>query len=268
MDGRLVNACLVPAISASGSEILTIEGLGSSADMDLLQKAFVSEGGIQCGFCTPGMIIAARALLEENPAPTEAEVKEALSGNICRCTGYEKIYQSVNKAIADGYCETFRKRENLSAPATCPNQPAKEDKNFFAPQDLAEALEILDKNQDATLMAGTTDIIPDVKNGKYKPSKAIDLSRVKELKGINKIGDKISIGSSAANGDIIRSAIIKKYLPALWEAARRAATRLRCRTEPPSAVTWPRPRERQTCPPYCCRLRHLLCWKAKMARVR
>ena len=221
MDGRLVNACLVPAISASGSEILTIEGLGSSADMDLLQKAFVSEGGIQCGFCTPGMIIAARALLEENPAPTEAEVKEALSGNICRCTGYEKIYQSVNKAIADGYCETFRKRENLCS-GDMPEPTCDEDKNFFAPQDLAEALEILDKNQDATLMAGTTDIIPDIKNGKYKPSKAIDLSRVKELKGINKIGDKISIGSSAANGDIIRSAIIKKYLPALWEAAARS----------------------------------------------
>ena len=109
MDGCLVNACLVPAFQASGREILTIEGLGSSDSMDLLQKAFVSEGGVQCGFCTPGMIMAARALLEENPSPTLEEVKIALSGNICRCTGYEKIYDAIGKAIKDNYCATFRK---------------------------------------------------------------------------------------------------------------------------------------------------------------
>ena len=95
MDGRLVNACLVPAVQSSGCEILTIEGLGSPDNMDMLQKAFVSEGAVQCGFCTPGMVIAARALLEENPTPSLEEIKVALSGNICRLTGYETIYNAV-----------------------------------------------------------------------------------------------------------------------------------------------------------------------------
>lgn len=221
MNGRLINACLITALQASGSELLTIEGLGTSSDMDILQKAFVSEGGIQCGFCTPGMIIAARALLEENPYPTLDEVKDALSGNICRCTGYEKIYEAVNKAIEDGYADTFRKRENLCT-KDAPEPTCEEDKNFMAPQNMEEALEMLNKNQDALLMAGTTDIIPDIRNGKYKPSKVIDLSRVQELRGINKTGDRIRIGSCASNGDIVRSAIIKKYLPALSEASARS----------------------------------------------
>ena len=108
IDGKLVNACLVPAVQASGSEILTVEGLGDPDDMDLLQRAFVSEGAVQCGFCTPGMVMAARALLEENPTPTRDEIKVALSGNICRCTGYEKIYDAVEKAAREAARSTVK----------------------------------------------------------------------------------------------------------------------------------------------------------------
>ncbi len=221
MDGCLVNACLVPAFQASGREILTIEGLGSSDSMDLLQKAFVSEGGVQCGFCTPGMIMAARALLEENPSPTLEEVKIALSGNICRCTGYEKIYDAIGKAIKDNYCATFRKRENLCG-KNLPEPVTEEEKNFMTPENLKEAMEMLDSERDAHLLAGTTDIIPDIRNGKFCASKVIDLSRIQELKGINKIGSFIRIGSCATNGEIIRSGIIKRYLPALREASARS----------------------------------------------
>ena len=221
MDGRLVNACLVPAFQASGSEILTIEGLGTSDNMDLLQKAFVSEGGVQCGFCTPGMIMAARALLEENPAPTLDEVKTALSGNICRCTGYEKIYDAIGRAIGDGYCAALGKRQNLCE-KTLPEPITESEKNFMTPENLKEALEMLNANRESHLLAGTTDIIPDMKNGRFHAEKVIDLSRVKELKGINKTGNFIRIGSCATNGDIIRSGIIKKYLPALHDASSRS----------------------------------------------
>lgn len=221
INGRLVNACLVPAVQASGCEILTIEGLGSHDEMDLLQKALVSEGAVQCGFCTPGMVIAARALLEENPTPTRDEIKVALSGNICRCTGYEKIYNAVEKAVGEGYCDTFRTRENLCS-GQAPTRSSESDRNCFTPEDLKEVFEILDNNSDVSILAGSTDIIPDIKNGKYSFEKIMDLSRVKELKGINKVGDAIRIGSCVTNGDIIRSSIIKKYLPALWEAAFRS----------------------------------------------
>lgn len=218
MDGRLVNACLVPAIQASGHEVLTIEGLGTSDNMDILQRAFVSAGAIQCGFCTPGMVLAARALLEENPSPTRGDIRAALSGNICRCTGYEKIYNAVEMAVADGYCGTFTPRENLCS-GDLPAPTTDDDKNFFTPETLAEALEILDANPGAALLAGTTDIFPDIRNGKFAAQKAIDLSRVKELGGINKIGGNIRIGSSVTNGEVIRSALVRKYLPALREAS-------------------------------------------------
>lgn len=95
MDGRPVNACLVLAPQAAGSEIVTIEGLAADGTTSLLQTQFVERGAIQCGFCSPGMIMTAKALLDDNPEPTEEDVREALSGNLCRCTGYEKIVDAV-----------------------------------------------------------------------------------------------------------------------------------------------------------------------------
>jgi len=98
MDGKTVDACLVLAIQADGKEILTIEGLSSGGELHPLQEAFVEEGAVQCGFCTPGMILSAKALLDEKKDPSEEEIREAISGNLCRCTGYVKIIKAVQKA--------------------------------------------------------------------------------------------------------------------------------------------------------------------------
>ena len=99
MDGLPVNACLVPALEADGTDILTIEGLaGPDGRLSELQRAFVDRGAIQCGFCTPGMIMSAKALLDSNPAPTDAEIRTALAGNLCRCTGYAQIVEAVQEA--------------------------------------------------------------------------------------------------------------------------------------------------------------------------
>jgi carbon-monoxide dehydrogenase small subunit len=95
MDGKAVNSCLVLAVEADKETILTIEGLGNRDDEHVLQKAFMEHGAIQCGFCTPGMIITGKALLDQNPDPTEEEIKEALAGNLCRCTGYVKILEAI-----------------------------------------------------------------------------------------------------------------------------------------------------------------------------
>ncbi len=95
MDGEPVNACLVMAIKAEGKEITTIEGLGSRDALHPLQKAFIRHGAIHCGFCTSGMILAAKALLDRSPRPTVSEIKEALGGNLCRCTGYHQIIEAV-----------------------------------------------------------------------------------------------------------------------------------------------------------------------------
>ena len=99
VDGKAINSCLCPAMEADGKKITTIEGLSSpDGTLDPLQKSFVENGGIQCGFCSPGMIISSRALLDENPNPSEQEIKHALAGNLCRCTGYVQIIDSVKSA--------------------------------------------------------------------------------------------------------------------------------------------------------------------------
>ncbi|HYE73140.1 MAG TPA: (2Fe-2S)-binding protein [Blastocatellia bacterium] len=98
MDGELVNSCLVPMAQSENSEIKTIEGIASQDQLHRVQQAFLENGGAQCGICTPGMIIAAVSLLERNANPTEADIRTGLAGNLCRCTGYMKIFDSVVKA--------------------------------------------------------------------------------------------------------------------------------------------------------------------------
>jgi carbon-monoxide dehydrogenase small subunit len=95
MDGRPVASCLVLAMDAQGKEILTIEGLSQGEKLHPIQEAFLKHGAIQCGFCTPGMVISAKALLDKNPRPTQTEVRKAISGNLCRCTGYQHIVDSI-----------------------------------------------------------------------------------------------------------------------------------------------------------------------------
>lgn len=95
VNGRPVNSCLVLAIEMNGAEILTIEGLSKNDDLDSLQQAFIDYFALQCGYCTPGMILMGKALLMQNPKPTEQQVKEYISGNLCRCTGYENIIKAI-----------------------------------------------------------------------------------------------------------------------------------------------------------------------------
>jgi carbon-monoxide dehydrogenase small subunit len=98
LDGRLALSCLVLAVQAEGTEIETAEGLASGGELHPIQQAFRAKHGLQCGFCTPGMLLATQALLAETPAPTDAEIREHLSGNVCRCTGYAGIVASVREA--------------------------------------------------------------------------------------------------------------------------------------------------------------------------
>ncbi len=95
LDGELVNTCLLPALHADGAEITTIEGVASGEQLHAVQQAFLEHGGAQCGICTPGMVLAAVSLLGKCPNPTETDIRNALAGNLCRCTGYMKIFESV-----------------------------------------------------------------------------------------------------------------------------------------------------------------------------
>jgi aerobic carbon-monoxide dehydrogenase small subunit len=98
MNGEPVNSCMVLAVECDGAAIVTVEGLAGDNQLDPIQEAIIQAGGVQCGFCTPGILISSRALLDRNPSPGEEEIKEALVGNLCRCTGYERIIESVKAA--------------------------------------------------------------------------------------------------------------------------------------------------------------------------
>ncbi len=100
MGGKTVNSCLVPAVEADNQEIITIEGLADGENLHPIQDAFVEQAGMQCGFCTPGMIISAKSLLDRNPNPSLEEIKEGIAGNFCRCTGYTKIVEAIS-AVAE-----------------------------------------------------------------------------------------------------------------------------------------------------------------------
>ena len=98
LDGQTVDSCLIFGVEANGRDVVTIEGLAQGDQLHPIQKAFAEYGGVQCGFCTPGMILASKALLEQHPDPTEAEIRSGIAGNLCRCTGYVKIVEAIKAA--------------------------------------------------------------------------------------------------------------------------------------------------------------------------
>jgi len=98
IDGTTVNSCMVMAFQAEGKKIFTIEGLGTDDGIDPIQQAFLEEGAVQCGFCIPGMVLSAKVVLDKNPSPSREEIRESISGNLCRCTGYNKIVDSIERA--------------------------------------------------------------------------------------------------------------------------------------------------------------------------
>jgi carbon-monoxide dehydrogenase small subunit len=112
MNGELVNSCLVPVMQAEGADIQTVEGLACNGTLHPIQQAFLSCGGAQCGICTPGMLMAAVQLVENNPHPSLAEIREGLAGNLCRCTGFMRIFESVLAAATEGCAPQSKKVEH------------------------------------------------------------------------------------------------------------------------------------------------------------
>ena len=225
MDGRLVDTCLVPAVQMAGASIRTVEGLGSEAALDDLQQVFLEEGAVHCGFCTPGMLMAAYALLLRDPHPTEERIRVGLSGNICRCTGYEKICRAVERAAALGYGERIA-AEPRGGQGLSPIFEGDEVERFFSPRTLDEALAVLAAHPDILLFSGGTDVGPDVKNGKLKPVAVMDIFSVAELKGVALEGDgpesRMRIGACATNTDIVENETLWRYFPALATASSRS----------------------------------------------
>lgn len=221
MDGRLVTSCLVPAIQAAGSSITTIEGIGTPERPSDLQVIFNEEGAIHCGFCTPGMIVAAHSLLERNPEPNDDEIRQELSGNICRCTGYGSICGAVARAASEGYGHRIEPAANLCK-SRSPVFTEDEAGRYFAPKTLDEALRILNDHPGLLILSGCTDILVDTRSGRTTADRAIDIFGIPELHRIYKGDDGyIHIGGSVTNDELDNSPLINELLPALAYCARR-----------------------------------------------
>lgn len=221
MDGRLVTSCLVPAIQAAGSSITTIEGIGTPERPSDLQVIFNEEGAIHCGFCTPGMIVAAHSLLERNPEPNDDEIRRELSGNICRCTGYGSICGAVARAASEGYGHRIEPAANLCK-SRSPIFTEDEARRYFAPKTLDEALRILNDHPGLLILSGCTDILVDTRSGRTTADRAIDIFGIPELHRIYKGDDGyIHIGGSVTNDELDNSPLINELLPTLAYCARR-----------------------------------------------
>jgi carbon-monoxide dehydrogenase small subunit/xanthine dehydrogenase small subunit len=220
LDGALVNSCLVPALQLDGVRVTTIEGLGTRERPDPIQTAFVEDGGVQCGFCTPGMVMAARALLDANPRPDRDEIRAGLAGNLCRCTGYERIVRAVERVTTPG--------ERAGAEATLPDAGGPDRaragsataESGLSSRDLDETLRILAQRKGrVTVVAGATDLMTNVQLGAAATEELLDLSRVEGLSGIAKVDGFVEIGASTTLTEIALSPIVGRVLPALAQAA-------------------------------------------------
>ena len=209
LDGRAVNSCLVMAYQADGASIETIEGLAAGEKLHPLQEAFVERGAIQCGACSPGMILAAKALLDLNPTPDSREIRDSISGNLCRCTGYGRIVAAIGRAAGAVQSTRPMARSSGAAPS------------YFRPRSLEEALEILAQRAgEARPIAGGTNVLVGAQEGRIERGLLFDVTAVPEMQGIEERGDALWLGALVTHADAAVSPLVARDAPVLGAACR------------------------------------------------
>src|SRR6185436_5860905 len=188
LNGQAVDACLMLAFQADGSAVETIEGLADGERLHPLQDEFIDKGGVQCGICIPGMVMAAKAVLASHPRASYDEIREGLAGNLCRCTGYTKIFEAVAAAAA---------RVTASA-AAAPALPAAP--STYRPRSLEEALELLAQRPgEVRPLAGGTDALVKAKDGLLDRASFFDVSGMRELREIEELNAFVRIGAAVTH---------------------------------------------------------------------
>jgi xanthine dehydrogenase small subunit len=225
LDERLVNACLIPAMQLPGRKVVTIEGIGDESQPDPVQTAMVEAGAVQCGFCFPGIVMASRSLLDQNQSPRRDEIREALAGNLCRCTGYEKIIEAVENVVAAPGTDTPGRyvtgRDGTPQPVASQITGTENDQDYCIPSNLSEAISYLAAPGEVdAVLAGTTDFLTEMQMGHLEPKRVIDISRLPELLSIEAGDGFVEIGAAVSFSTIVASALIQKSFPALVACAR------------------------------------------------
>ena len=223
LDGESVKSCTVLAAQASGHEIITVEGLASNGTMHPVQRAFHEQHGLQCGFCTPGMVMAIVSLLKENPHPTEEQVRTGLEGNLCRCTGYHNIVRAA-LAAAGGLGPSPQATESSSV-----DPPGQQSGGCavipspFTYKRAGSAEEACDLaaeyGEDAKYLAGGHSLLPLMKLRLAAPEVIIDLGGLRDLSYITDQGSHVAIGALTRHHDVEHSDLLARELPLLAHAA-------------------------------------------------
>lgn len=233
VDGENRLACLMLAAQLEGRRVTTVEGLAEGGTLRPLQEAFVRCGAVQCGFCSPGMILAAEALLARNPAPSREEIREGLSGNLCRCTGYGKIVDAVETAsgptrergpLQPSAGEDGRKDHAAASPtasgigASRPTPVAVPTGRVFFPRNLPELWERMEEEPEALLFAGGTDLFVRLRKEREAPPSLVGLERIAELQGVRQENDRLWIGAGMSHSRLLGNPMIRRHLPILIRA--------------------------------------------------
>ena len=234
LDGRLVASCLVPVCQVEGHEVLTVEGLGRDGLLDPLQRAFADAGAVQCGFCTPGMLMAARAFLDSDAEPGDDAIREALAGNLCRCTGYTGIVEAVRLAAADRGAGADRRASRptgshgMPGASRAPGRAATPTRavparsagpTTLSPGSLSHALALLAEGG-VHPIAGGTDVMVGLAQGTVDADTILlDLWGLDELHGIHIVDDAIVLGALTTYAELRRSPAVREHLPVLAEMA-------------------------------------------------
>lgn len=227
VDGEPVDSCLVPVCQVAGRDVRTVEGLAPAGRLGPLQEAFLAGGGTQCGFCTPGVLMSARAFLDSGAPATDAAVREAIAGNLCRCTGYTKIVGSIQAAAADGRDHLVeRVIEGLPVhvgpqvePGTVAGlRPAHGDPQAVTPRTLDEALAVLATGP-CRVIAGGTDVMVALSIAPDPDVPLLDISALPELRGIVVEGETLVLGALTTYAELRRSELVATLVPAFASMA-------------------------------------------------
>jgi xanthine dehydrogenase small subunit len=221
VDGKSRLACLMLVPQLEGRYITTIEGMTSNGIMHPLQESFIEYGAVQCGFCTPGMVMAAASLLITNPQPHRTEIQESISGNLCRCTGYQKIVEAVEEAVHKINTREQVKVQNIFNPRNCPQVGKTALDKPFMPKTIDEIWCILEEQPDIILYAGGTDLLVKLRaSHTLHNTPLICLERIEELKTVYESAGRVFIGACCTHSQLLSNPLIQQRFPVLIKALR------------------------------------------------
>lgn len=217
VDGQTRLSCLMLAVQLEGRRVVTIEGLAPEGLLHPVQAAFVEKGAVQCGFCTPGMVLTAVDFLERHPHPSRREATEAMSGNLCRCTGYQKILDAVQAVdIAAPILGIAKPAPPLAAPHA--TGLAERERPVFLPDSLGALWQLLLEYPESTVFSGGTDLLVWMRNHRINPCRLIGLARIQALQGISETAEGVRIGAGTSHAELLENRRIGTLFPVLSRA--------------------------------------------------